>query len=866
MAQSSDDPTSTARHAAPRIPNATVRRSALLERLHGADHVRLILVSAAAGSGKSALLTQWVDELTGPVAWVACGQRDADPAGFWKHVAGAVGRAWSRTGFIGAEIVEGGSPPSPSAELCERLAASGEPGVIVIDDFHLAAVSPGEMVAFISDLPPGVRLVLATRADPQFSVSRLRLHGTLLEIRQADLRFTLDETAAALAAIRVELDETRMRDLHEVSEGWPAGVHLLGLSLRSVEPSALLADGIAGDRTLADFLLNEVLDNTRPDIADFLMVSAELESFDPDLCDDVMGRDDCAGLFDEVRAANLFVVEQDATSNQCRYHHLFSDFLRRRLRATEPDRVNAIHRSAGHVLAARGEWSDAVRHFLTGQDVDSARVILAGQITSALTVDLDNGAEVARRWLDEHGEAQLSTDPSGFLECTMALHMDGAADEAELWLRRWSAREPLLEHTPRVLLHGAWSFHHTFLGDPEQALVEARRAGDLIESEAVDDRWSDALLVLLLQAQIWLGDLDAARSTVASGLTRPSLPPPLALVRLPAFAALADFEAGELDAAERTASRALEAADRLALPELHFGRAEPELVLAAICAERGQWDEAGDRLERVMRVAEVRRPQIEVLAHLALARVADATGDRALGDLCIERARSVQPRASRVVRARIDAHDLRRALARGDRTRAGELLSRLPAGVRDDLLAARVALADGDDTTAAELLAGARPEVTTRRERIELGLLAALAGRKGDRSLVHEQLADTLTLTESAGFHRTVIEEGPAMWDLLEGVPARDRLATHVEALVVSARNEVPGAQAVIQDDLIDPLTERELTVVRYLASRLDSSEIAAALHISVNTVRSHVKAVYRKLAVNSRPEAVRRAEELGLL
>jgi LuxR family maltose regulon positive regulatory protein len=852
------------RAGVPRIPNATVHRRELLARLHAATDCRLILVAAAAGSGKSSLLSHWVSELEGPVAWLSCTDAHADGTRFWDDLRRAIGDAWAAAGIIGAEI-DASHPLDAPSEILERLRQVQARGLIVVDDHHLAGEAPAEMVRFIAGLAAGVRLVLSTRSDPAFSLARMRLHGTLLELRQDDLAFSRSETTDALAALQVPLDDDEIDHLHELTEGWPAGVHLVGISLRDRTEATLdLARVAIEDRHLSDYLLNEVVDRQRDAVQEFLMVSAELGSFDPELCDAVMGRTDSARLLDEVRSANLFVVEEPGSS-QVRYHHLFHDFLRLRLAARADGRAREVHRRASDVCAQRGEQAEAIRHLLEAGEIDAALALLADQITSALSLDVDGGATVARRWLATHGEDRLAGDASGFLECTMALHVGGAPEEAELWLRRWREQAPRLDHTNQVLLHGGWCFHHLFSGDPVGALAEAVRAQALIDLEPVEARWSDSLLLLQLQCLLWLGDHDAARRSVDAALERPSIPAPLALVRLPALRAQADLAEGHLRAAETGALRSVRSADDLGLPELHFGRAEPELVLAMLDIEHDRFDSAADRLERVMRIAEQRRPPVEVLAHLALATLAEATGDPLAADQCVERARAAQPRATAAGAARIDEAAARTALRRGHLAAVPALIERLTGDPRV-VMEARLALATGDRAQALDLLDRVDVAPTDRRSRIELDLLRAMARPRADRSDALASLSAALELAGPEGFHRTLVVEGPPLWDLLEALPAHGRTAEHVAQVLATARRTVPAVQAVDQGSLIDPLSERELTVLRYLASRLDSTEIAGELYVSVNTVRTHVKAIYRKLAVSSRLDAVARARELGLL
>ena len=285
-----DSLTAHTRFAVPRIPNAKVRRPALLTRLDTARDCVLTLVTAAPGSGKSALLAEWATQLRRDAAWLSCDIDDADPSWFWRDVRAAIEHAWPCAAVTVTDDVAEGDPRQLAIQIANALVDVGR-GVIVIDDFHVAAPGPAAMIAFIDALPATVRLVLGSRHDPPFSLSRMRIQGRLLELRQDDLKFTSDETRELLADLGVELSPADVDRVLALTEGWPVGVHLAGLSLRTaVDPEKVLSRLVDTDRSLIDFLMSEVIELQSDDMQEFLAVTGQLETFDAALCDAVTGR------------------------------------------------------------------------------------------------------------------------------------------------------------------------------------------------------------------------------------------------------------------------------------------------------------------------------------------------------------------------------------------------------------------------------------------------------------------------------------------------------------------------------------------------------------------------------------------------
>jgi LuxR family maltose regulon positive regulatory protein len=861
-----DSLTAHTRFAVPRIPNAKVRRPALLTRLDTGTECALTMVTAAPGSGKSALLAEWATELRGAVAWLSCDIDDADPGWFWRDVRAAIQHSWPGAAVSVGDDVDQRDPRRLAIEIANEL-VDVDRGVIVIDDFHLAAPGPAAMIAFIDALPATVRLVLGSRHDPPFSLSRMRVQGRLLELRQHDLRFTSDETRELLADLGVELSPDELDRVVSVTEGWPVGVHLAGLSLRTVaEPERVLSRLVETDRSLIDFLMSEVIELQSADMQEFLAVTGQLETFDAVICDAVTGRTDSAEILERVNAANLFLVGLDHEGRWYRYHHLFNEFLRARMNATSPGRVSIIHRAAADTFAERGDLLNAVRHCLRAGDVDAAFGHLGNHMAKTTTLtDRALGGVVARAWLDEHGVARLESDPGMVLECAIALDAVRSPDTAEHWLARVEHNRPRLDPTSEFLLDGAWSFHLLCQGDPAAAVVSAMKAYSTLEKHAIRNKWVPALASMLVQAQIWVDDLDGAIATVDAMRYSSDGNVIVATVKTPGLSSVIAVLTGDLRGAEQLARQSEAAADHLQLSAFAVARAEPVLTLTEIAIENNQLDRAHGEVDRLIGIFDHEyRPLLAMTAQLILARLASAAGDHTQVAAHLEQARRAVPNPTSLVVAHIDRVELRHALASGTGN-VEMLLRKLPPSPETDLLAARVRLASGDDAAVRTILSHA-PDRATQRYRIEHGILSALAMASDDIDLAHARLQDALVLAEAGGFHQSIVNEGPRLWALLRSIPTSGRLNAYAARLLRAAGGVVPSARMSSPDVLIEPLSDRELTVLRYLTSRLDATEIAGVLYISVNTVRSHIKAIYRKLGVTTRADAVRHGQSLGLI
>jgi LuxR family maltose regulon positive regulatory protein len=627
----------------------------------------------------------------------------------------------------------------------------------------------------------------------------------------------------------------------------------------------LLKRLVATEHSLVDFLMNEVIELQTPTMQDFLIETAELDTFDAALCDAALERSDSAELLDGIRSANLFLIGLD--DGWFRYHHLFGEFLRACLRRVDPRRPATIHRSAAAAFAARGDVIAAIRHSMAAGDIATAVHHLTLHMATSTTLDDQSvGGAVARAWLDRHGLAELATAPQTVLACVIALNGANLSDEAAVWLERVGANEAALDDASRCMLHQTRCFHLLYQGDPESALECAERAQAIVDEHGIDSVWVAAMPTQVLQAQLWLGDAVAARATIDQHRPGANHSQVVSTVRMPGYASQLEVLRGDFVAAQRFAEQSKRAAAAISLPVDAFGMAEPVATLAEVALEQGRLGDAEAHIEHLMRIVDNgRRPLLELKGHLLFAQLAAASGDDVVVDLHLDRARHIRPNAASAVVAYLDRADLLQLLRRRELPAAAALLRRLPPCLETDLLTARLLVRSGDHTGAAAALASPS-ELGTPRLQIEHGVLSALATAPADLDSALARLDDALGLASAMGYHRTIVDEGPELWALLRSLPDDRGPTDYVGNLLAAADGALLASRRTIRNDLVEPLSEREITVLRYLTSRLDGTQIAAALYVSINTVRSHFKAIYRKLGVNSRQEAVERARALGLI
>jgi LuxR family transcriptional regulator, maltose regulon positive regulatory protein len=914
-------PLLTTKLHAPRRRRGLVARPRLIERLSRGDEAALTLVSAPAGFGKTTVLTDWLSVAATAgrsVAWLSLDARDDDPALFWAYLVAAVRTAVPDVGAGALALL---SSPQSSAEavvasLVNDLDVVPEELVLVLDDYHViesAEVHEG-MAFLLEHLPAQVHLVIAGRADPPLPLARLRGRGELAELRAADLRFTPGEAAEYLTDVMgLALSAGEVATLDTRTEGWIAALQLAALSMQGrTDVTAFLSDFAGDDRYIVDYLVEEVLQRQPERIRSFLLQTSILGRLSGPLCDAVTGRHDGRETLEALDRANLFLIPLDDRRRWYRYHPLFADVLQAHLLNEQPDAVADMHRRATDWHEATGERAEAVHHALAGGD--DAR---AAELIELMLPTLQQARQEAtlRRWLAALPTEVLRVRPVLSIGYAAALMVSGLTDGVEEHLRdaeRWVTRTPgngqdSRARSAEMVVVDEDAFHRVpsaiclyragqalLSGDPAGTIRHARAALDRAGPD--DDHLSRGPAAGLLGLAYWgTGDLDAGYrwyAEAAAHLERAGHLSDVAGCTI----ALADIRLaqGRLGEARRTLERALCLVTPEKGPPLR-GAADMHVGIAGVLIERGELDAARGHLATSRELGEhAGLPQTPYRSRVAMARLAEAEGDvdgalALLEDAERRYAADYFPEVRPVpaLRARLLARHGRwsdaLAWAAEQGLSADDDLAYLREFGHLTLARALVArfTADGDDRSIAEarrlldrLLSAAEQGGRTGNVLDVLVVLALAESARGQTAAL-AALRRALALAEPGGYVRIFLDEGAPVIDLLEAAAAsgseasyaRRLLAAHGSAAGSSAipRPRVDGAPAREPEGLAEPLSARELDVLRLLGTDLDGPDIARRLFVSLNTVRTHTKSIYAKLGVNNRRGAVRRAQELDL-
>jgi LuxR family transcriptional regulator, maltose regulon positive regulatory protein len=893
----------------PRRPRSLVARPRLGERLSRGAESALTLVSAPAGFGKTTLLTQWLAAVAADgrsVAWLSLDQRDNDPELFWTYLVGALKTVAQGAGASALSLLQPPQPPTEAglATLLNDLDALPVDVVLVLDDYHVIearGVQDG-MAFLLEHLPPQIHLVIASRADPALPLARLRGRGELVEIRAADLRFTPNEAAAYLNEVMgLVLTAPDVAALEERTEGWIAALQLAALSLQGREDIATFIAGFAGDdRYIVDFLAEEVLQRQPEHVQQFLLQTSILDRLSGRLCDAVTGQDGGQAKLAALERGNLFLVPLDDRRRWYRYHQLFADVLQARLLDEQPGDLPGLHRRASAWYEQNGEPPEAIRHALAAGDFGRA----ADLVEQAIPAMRRTRQEVAvHDWLRALPEELVRVRPVLSVGLAGALLAEGELDGVETRLQdaeelldttagiRQGSPAPAAEMVvvddegfrrlpPMIELYRAALA--LALGDVPGTVRHARRA---LELSPGDEHLGRAAAAGLLGLAFWAsGDLEAGHEAYAecmAGLRRAGH----IADTFGCAIALADIRLtqGRLGEARRTYEQALQRAAEPGGPVLR-GTADMYVGLSELHRERNDLPAAMQNLLRSQQLGEHNGlPQNRYRWRVAMARIRQAEGDLsgaldALGEAerlyvgdFFPNVRPVQALRARVLVAQ---GKLGEALgwARERGLSAEDDLSYLHEF--EHITLARVLLA----RYAAERAEGAIQEATQLLDRllraagegqrtgnvIEILVLQALAHQaEGDPPAALASLQRAVTLAQPEGYVRIFADEGPPMAPLLRAVAKQGTAPGYVRRLLAAVSRTEDSTPA--SQELIEPLSARELDVLRLLGTDLDGPEIARELVVSLNTMRTHTRNIYAKLGVSNRRAAVRRAQELGL-
>jgi LuxR family maltose regulon positive regulatory protein len=894
----------------PRRRQGLVARPRLIDLLSRGAESALTLVSAPAGFGKTSVLADWLATAGADgraAAWLSLDEHDNDPALFWTYLVAALRTPVPGLGGGALSLLESPQPPMDVvlATLLNDLSAISNDVVMVLDDYHVIDARDvlDGMTFLLEHLPPQIHLVIASRADPALPLARLRGRGELVEIRAADLRFTPEEVATYLNGVmRLGLRAEDVTALEGRTEGWIAALQLAALSMRGRDDVAGFIAGFAGDdRYIVDYLVEEVLQRQSDHVRHFLLQTSILDRLSGPLCDAVTGRDGGKAMLEELDRENLFLVPLDDRRHWYRYHQLFADVLQAHLLDEQPEDVADLHRRASAWYEQSGEPSEAIRHALAAKDFERAAdlVELAAPATRQYRQEV-----TLRRWLEALPEELLKFRPVLSDAYAGSLLVRGEVEGVESHLQDAERALDLttggapgsLARSPEMVvvdeegfraLPASIAVHRAgqarILGDAAGTVAQARRALDLVgENDHLGRGGAAALLGLVYWTN---GDLDEAHRWYADGMASLEKAGYLSDV-IGGAITLADLRIaqGRLREAMSTYQRGLRVATEKVPPALR-GAADMHVGMSQLCYERNELDAAMQHLLTSRQLGEhAGLPQNRYRWRVAMARIRAAEGDLSGAlDLLNEADRLYVSDFSPDVRP-VPALRARVWVAQG---RLGEALGwagERGLSVEDDvsylrefehLTFARVLLA----RCQAERPPGSVHEVASLVERLlraaeeeartgsvlEILILQALAQQtQGDIPAALASLQRALTLAEPEGYVRTFVDEGPPLASLLRAAAKQGMARSYVGSLL--AAFDTTEDRKPVKQGLIEPLSVRELHVLRLLGTDLGGPDIARELVVSLNTVRTHTKNIYAKLGVNNRRAAVRRAQELDLL
>jgi LuxR family maltose regulon positive regulatory protein len=900
----------------PRLPSFLVERARLLAELEMVHTYPLTLVSASAGSGKTTLLAAWASRQKNPVAWLSLDASDTDPVSFWTSCIAALRRYRPSPGEEALALLHASqSPPLATilVSLLNDIILLDQEIMLILDDFHLIADQTiFEGLSFLLDhLPVHLHLVLSTRTDPQLPLSRLRVHGRLLEMRTSDLRFSQEEAACFLRdGMGLPLSEEDVAILSERTAGWIAGLQLAALSLsKQQDLSAFVKDFAGSHRYLLDYVQQDILTRLPQRVQEFLHQTSVVTSMNAALAQAVTVLPSLQAsqqMLEEVERANLFVMPLDARREWYRYHDLFREALQARLQMSQPELVPLLHLRAARWYETQGELREAITHALAMPDYSLA-VSLMEQAAPAFW--LSGEARTVHTWVQAIPDTVLRSHLGLAMEAALRLlnsvnlSTETPYTSMQVQVERTIMRmEGLLRRRQEPALSGAEVALIERRLRLLRALIEARgllKHGDQqrlrhlareIEALPPDEEASWNMIPLsftfwltsLLQQEgaLLVPRLISAKQSMEAG-------DPLVRIRFRTWLADAYIQAGQLHLARQ------ECLEALALIEQTEGRTTwsgyLQYSLFTICYARNRLEEAANWLERSLRSAQDwHQLELLVLGRRAQAKLGLTRGDLQTVQEALSQLEALVEQEGSATHARwVRDTRLDVWLAQGNLTEATQTILPVngpsPMSKQEVLMRVRVLLAKRQYTQAVETLERFR-EHLDQPGNIELTIhflaLSVMAlSYAGKRAHAVQSAVRLFALTELEGSIRIYLDAGPPMKQALtmlletsqDDDPTTGALAlsrpylSHLLAAFEQEEQKLAHTHQHPQAPL-SPLSRQEQQVLRLLVAGQTYAEIAQALVVSPNTIKTQISSIYSKLGVSRRAEAIAVTARLHLL
>jgi LuxR family maltose regulon positive regulatory protein len=883
----------------PPLRPGLIRREALITRLDRglAAGRQLTLVSAPAGYGKTTLVRTWLEELGRPYAWLSLDRSDNYPEQFLAYLLAALQRFDTR---IGAELNTG--QPSPAGEdlsaaleaIINDLIVFGQPSILVLDDYQaITDVTVQSGLAFLMDhLPPNLHLIVVTRQDPLLRLSIYRSRGMMTEVRLSDLRFTQAEVTAFLnGAMKLDLHPDQLASLALRTEGWAAGLQLAGISLSertigddagaSSSRSAFIRDFTGDDRYVMDYLMDEVLSLETESVQRFLLHTSILKQMCAPLCAAILANsdqpDESQAVLEHLERTNQFIIPLDSHRQWYRYHHLFGELLYSRLQSGQPGLLPELHRRASRWYEENGFSAEAIDHALMAEDFGQALSLI--EASANATIWSSGDLPTLLKWSKRLPDDALIHRPRLALYYARALFFAGQIETAAAYLAGAertllgrNAHDPVTAELVGVLQTNQATFA-AMQGEIRQAAGYLSQAVTLVPEQDLSGlaRLGHALGM----TQYLSGQYNLAQQTLANALHQSVQAANRNLgLDLAGLLAWTQIESGRLAAAEGICAQALSAfSDGVSAPAACA-------VYLALARLRYEQDDLAGSQENIQQAHELAVKagwtHISWRIHMLQAQVCGTQGDTAgveqalwlIDQLLVQYRVAWVERLVDTCRARLAllAGDLAAAEAWAEDYEALDADEVLP--VFEELTLAQVYLAGGRAQAALhilDLLEAALRSGGGGRAMVEMLVMRALALwrlKRGD-----EALRILLQAAPYENLARPFLDQRRALAELVESLPTQSR-PEFLKRLLVDESSPASDTAAApeLHQDLIDPLSRRELEVLALIADGLSNPEIAERLYLSVNTLRAHTTHIYQKLDVHNRVQAVSRARQLGLL
>ncbi len=873
----------------PPTPASFVVRPQLSDILAEALCHRLTLISAPAGAGKTTLVSAWIQSIRkkgAAIGWLSLDEADNDPLLFLDYVAACldevgicIENAEQSRGTASAAGLD-----NTLGEVIRAIMPLRREVVLVLDDYHVIQNKAihAALGHLIDHAPAHLHLIILTRADPPLELARLRVSDQLVELRMEQLRFSTEEAGEFLGkTAELQLAAEDVATLNERTEGWIAGLQMAAISMRGRTDASAFVTAFAGShRFVFDYLLEQVLNRQPPQVRDFLLKTSILERLTSPLCDVVAETGGAArGLLDTLEHANLFLTPLDDERAWYRYHHLLSDLLKLMLEQEYPGLSTELHHRASHWFESHGLLSESLQHALVAGDTELVAHVVSANVL--LLVENDEAYKMLRQ-IESVPTHEMISQPWLGIARAWALGAAQVQKSHEILdgVEKYIKGLPDSSEQRRLEGHlaAARAYVYSVEGDRQNTMASARRADELLPP--------DQIAVRAMNLTIW-GDIrtDDRRHDPAAlpmleqalALAKQAGKPHVAMIAASAIAS-ANLHLGKIHEIERVCREALQIAEEYERRTQHplAATANVYTLLARVMTEWGDNEQAVELARKGVLMSERwGQPDTEVLCLAYLGRALAFAKDWEQARLVCQRADGLAQKISPWFYQMSVAFNLHSLLdsQMPDPQEVAERRRLLEesGALHTELWQARLLLRDGrsDEALAALDQVYARMEGQSSFDTPWIHGLRALAYQaKGDGKRAMSSLRLALELGEPENRLATFLREGAPMESLLRSARAKSICPEFVQRILAAfeARRKAKPRPAPLTDGLVEPLSDRELEVLRHLDGPLSTPEIAEELVVSANTVRTHIKSIYGKLGAHGRSAAVRRARELSLL